>query len=458
MRRAVRRLTWILLSLGLMTVLCFGLLAELLPRAADTRALPRFFNPAPRNVRDLSLAAIERLERGADPAAAAELARLGGAALPFVLTNFERRDEPARERLALALAPVAVRMGAARSDELESAERAVRFWERFWQDRSVDFRDTVVRRLVSRLGERSLALRREDVLTLDTYALPALIQALGRVQGKDDVMRVRRLTTVLAHVGGQPLTIERTASVDEARRVVRQWQGWWEENGADFSSLDGPHRLAAMVKETAYGRWLSSVLRGELGRARDGRSGLDLLRSASGATALRFGLVLGLGTLLGALGAWQAYQRSGALLRVARAALLSLVALPIVALLAALGPASRGATTVLALTLLVAWQAAHVFVLSRHSDDEPVGFASQLIAALSLLAPAAPLVFSLVTALECVLGLGGLGLELRAALLGRDLHAAMAVALGGALLSALSLLLGDALQAALGVKAEVGPP
>ena len=60
----------ILLSLGLMTVLAFGLLAELLPRPSESRALPRFVNLAPRNVRDLAHAAEERLARGPDPGTA----------------------------------------------------------------------------------------------------------------------------------------------------------------------------------------------------------------------------------------------------------------------------------------------------------------------------------------------------------------------------------------------------
>jgi len=439
MRRAVRRLTWILLSLGLMTVVAFALLSELLPGESDGRALPRFLNFAPRNVRDLSHAAVERLARGPDPAASSELARLGGAALPFLLPNLERLEPVTRERVALALAPVAVRMGAAKADELSSGPDAVSFWVRFWQDRSVDFRESVVRRLVTRLGERSLALRREDVVALDTYALPALIDALGRVNTKEDVMRVRRLTIVLAHVGGQPLIVDKNGSVEQARQVVQQWRRFWAENGADFSALDGPHRVAAMVKETAYGRWLGSVLRGELGRTTDGRLGLVLLRASISGSLLRFAAIAILGTLLGALAAYWS-RRQGSFARLLDSSIV-LAALPVLALLAPLGPRAGW----LATAMLVLWQAALVAAHTPRARLETAPrFSAELLPALALLAPAAPLLLSLVLGLECMLGLHGLGAELRGALERGDLHAAMAVAVGCAVLAAAGMLLSDA--------------
>lgn len=444
MRRAVRRLTWILLSLALMTVLCFGMLAELLSRPGTGPELPRFFNPEPRNVRDLAHAAVDRLQRGDDRAAAAELSRLGGAALPFVLPNLDRLDPATQQRLALALTPVALRMGAAQPEELASGAAAVGFWSRFWQDRSVDFRETVVRRLVARLGERSLALRREDVVALDTYALRALIEALGRVQTKDDVMRVRRLTTVLAHVGGNPWTIERTASVEEARRVARQWQRWWEEHGSDYSPLDGPNRLAAMVKDTAYGRWLASTVRGELGRTSDGRTGLELLRATALGSALRFAAVLSLGTLLGALAAGRVPRLGNRWATALEGSAIAFAGLPALVLLTPLGPGAGTGAALTATLVLALWHAAHVVAHAPRSD---AGLARQLVPALGLVAPRAPLLAGLVLALECLLGLKGLGAELRRALVAQDLHAAMAVSLGCALLAALGILASDALQA-----------
>ncbi len=451
MRRAVRRLTWILLSFGLITVLCFGLLDRFVPGPRGARTLPRFVNPSPRNVRDLALRALDGVvKNGADrERAAAELARLGGAALPYVLPSFERLDAQARERAALALTPVALRMGAARPEEIASGGAAVSFWLRFWQDRSVDFREPVVRRLVARLAERSLALRREDVLELDTYALPALVAALGSVKTDDDVRRVRRLTTVLAHVAGQPWTIERGATVNEAARLVRRWQTWWEVEGSDFTALDGPHRVAAMIKDTAYGHWLLSVVRGELGRTSDGRTGVELLRAAAPRTLGAFGGVLLFGTLLGALVASRislgladehGWLGGGAAV---------LAALPVAVLFAR----SSGVGTfefVLAVALLVLVHAALVVFTSSRSGASQAGFRAGLLHAVELSVPQAPVLFGTLLAVECALGRGGLGSELRAAVARADLHALMALSLCGAAASLAAILLADAASALLG--------
>ncbi|HEV8245783.1 MAG TPA: hypothetical protein VGP93_08440 [Polyangiaceae bacterium] len=448
MRRAVRRLTWILLSLGVMTVLCFGLLAELVPQQ-HAHPVPRFFNPAPRNVRDLSLDALDRVVRNGpgEELAARELARLGGASFPYVLPSFERLDVAARERVALALVPVALRMAAARPEELENGSDAVAFWTRFWQDRSVDFREPVVRRLVARLGERSLALRRDDVLELDSYALPELIRALGRVKTADDVRRVRSLSAVLSHVANEPWTVDNDASIAETAALVRRWRQWWDEQGGDYTALDGPHRLAAMIKETAYGRWLGSVLRGELGRTNDGRTGLDLVRKAGPPTLLIFGAVLGLGTLLGAFASARLLRLEPRWQRRCPAVALAFASLPAAALLARFGANGGPLRTVSAVVLLVLGHGA-LLVAARAGREAhaPFGLRSELRDALLWVSPQAPAVASAVLAAECGLGLPGLGPELRAALSRADLDALMAVSLCCAVAALLAMLLGDALR------------
>src|SRR5690606_36343422 len=138
------------------------------------------------NARELALRLMRRVAEGGDREAAEQLAKLGGAALPHILPRFDQLSPTERGRVALALKPVAVRMGVATRLELGDPDTASLFWTRFWQDRELDFRPIVVRRLVKRLTERSLALRRDDVIQLDTYALPELMNALGRVNDRAD--------------------------------------------------------------------------------------------------------------------------------------------------------------------------------------------------------------------------------------------------------------------------------
>lgn len=237
--------------------------------------LPVFFNLAPEDVRSRSLSA---MRVAAEPdghaalAARSELLRLGGAALPHLLPRLDSLEPGARGRVAMALGPVALRMRVASVDDVASPERALLFFGRFWQDRSIEFRPTTVRRAVERLSERSLSLRRDDVIHADTYALEALVAALGQVESATDVARVSRLHPVLMHVTQRGTALPEAPSLSEAARAVETWQRLWLEEGADYSVLEGPRRVAAIVTETQYGKWLAQAFLWNLGHAEDGSS------------------------------------------------------------------------------------------------------------------------------------------------------------------------------------------
>src|SRR5580704_10466298 len=105
--------------------------------------LPRFFNANPRDVRSNAQGALAQLAadepargQGSPPAqgppepqgpqdeGARALARLGGAALPYVLPLFDSLSPDARGRAAVALAPVAGRMGLGDRAGLDQPETA----------------------------------------------------------------------------------------------------------------------------------------------------------------------------------------------------------------------------------------------------------------------------------------------------------------------------------------------
>jgi hypothetical protein len=263
MRRAVEKLSWLVLSLALSSVIAFAALARLAEVATGRHPdAPLLVNLEPRNARDLSLRARELVARGGPGSerGAAELVRLGSAAFPHVLGTLDTLDPIARGRVSLALVPVAQRMGLAEAETLRTPEQALIFWTRFWQDRSADFRGAVVRRKVARLAERALSLRQKEVLELDTFAVPELIDALGRVESAADVARVSRLVPALRHATGVAWDLEAGASVAEAAALASRWRGWSLENRLDFTTLDGPGRLAAVITETRYFRWLRGAV------------------------------------------------------------------------------------------------------------------------------------------------------------------------------------------------------
>src|SRR5262245_27769706 len=165
MRRAVEKLTWLVVSLALCSVVAFAALARVSDAATGRRSdLPLLVNLVPRNARDLTLRAVEVVARGGPESAraAAALERLGGAALPHVLGSLDTLDPVARGRVSVALVPVARRMGLAEASDLGTPEAALVFWTRFWQDRSADCRATRVRREVSNTPVLTHALRQQE--------------------------------------------------------------------------------------------------------------------------------------------------------------------------------------------------------------------------------------------------------------------------------------------------------
>ncbi len=268
--------------------------------------LPVFLNLAPRDVRDRALRAMrEAAQPDGEVAFAArrELVRLGGAALPHVLPRLDSLEPSARGRVALALGPVALRMRVASADDVASAERALLFFGRFWQDRSIEFRAATVRRAVARLAERPLTLRRDDVIHADTFALEPLVAALGRVETDADVARVARLHSVLMHVAERGRALPPRPTHADAARAVASWQRLWLEEGADYTVLEGPRRIAALVTETQFGKWVAQAALWRLGAAQDGSPVLARVLSALPASALHVLFLLLLAVVVAAASA-----------------------------------------------------------------------------------------------------------------------------------------------------------
>jgi ABC-type dipeptide/oligopeptide/nickel transport system permease subunit len=443
MRRALEKLTFVLLSLAATSLVSFVLLSRVTDaRAGRLPSQPLLFNPQPNNVRNLTLAAVRDVA-SAGPRAElgrAQLARLGGAALPFVLPALDSLEPVARGRVALALAPVARRMGVADDAELATPERAIAFFTRFWQDRGVDFRGAAVRRKVQRLADRALALRRKEVIELDTFALAELLDALGPIGGPEDVKRVARLTPVLAHVTGNRWTVAPNATPREASDMVARWRGWALEHRSDFVSLDGPGRLSAMLLQTRYFRWLSSVRRAVTGEDPHGRGELDRVLSAA-----RSSVVLGVlgivgGVLLGA-GFAVARDRSLTAARYATSGVMALSALPL-AYAALRGAVLAGFGVFLSVALIVGATIAVELGAARPTQG-------RLRQAVARSGPLVPLALSAVLAGEAALGVGLGALALEA--LGRsDLSLLMWIALA---LSAVGALAATTTEGALRVRA-----
>jgi ABC-type dipeptide/oligopeptide/nickel transport system permease component len=473
MRHTLRRILWIVPTLLLVSLVAFWVLTAGSGWHAGRQqgeALPRFFQPAPRSVRDLAQLTMQRAAKGGPEAtvAAAELARLGGAALPFVLPALDGLSPSGRARVALALAPVARRMGVSSGEELQDPEAAVLFWTRFWQDRGIDFRPAVVKRAVRRLGMRSTVGRRDDVLQLDTYALPELVEAMGSVKSNADVGRVRRLAAAASHVTGLSVRVAKDASISDAREVASSWQRWWRKKKSDYTTLDGPSRIVAMFTETQYGRWAVSAVDERLGVAESGEAVLDVLSARAPVTLWLLASALLVGYLGGiAVGLSSAIARRRPLDRGTTALALALVALPCSLLASLVAPAAaRGPRAVVAAALMATLAAALVSRYQRAAalsalDQEYVRtlrafgagdarialrvFRSSSAAVLSLSGVQLPTLITAAFVIEQAFGLPGLGPVTLVAVATRDVAWLMALVLTSTALVALAQIVSDAL-------------
>lgn len=237
--------------------------------------LPRFFNPQPEDVKVRANDAMEHLV--ADDAdaklAAHHLAQLGGAALPYVLPKLDNMAPAARGRVAVALAPIAARMGlvdpaahsggeSASPAMLQDPTQASTFWTRFWEDRTLEFTEPAVQRAVDRLVQNATEARERDLQEVDTFALPEIMEALKNTT--DPHVQVE-LTQILAHVTEHPVTIPADADATFRAKVVADWMSWWYVHRTEFDALSGPDRIAATFGETRYGKWVGRAATGELG-------------------------------------------------------------------------------------------------------------------------------------------------------------------------------------------------
>jgi ABC-type dipeptide/oligopeptide/nickel transport system permease component len=276
--------------------------------------LPRFFNPQPHDVHVLADDCIMHISANDEvmPLATYRLERAGGAALPYVLPNLDKLAPGARGRVAVALAPVGERMGLGDSKTLRDPQEAVLFWQRFWEDRELDFTGPAVRRTIARLVQRPTEERETDIEQVDTFALPELIR---QMQESTDRVALGRLMAMASHArGGLGPRIAKDATDEEVGRAVEAWVDWWYANESDYVALGGAQKVAATFSETRYGKWLLRVATGNFGRsARDGELVLDKIRQRAEVTMTLAFLALFLayagGIPLGVLAAWRRGKR-----------------------------------------------------------------------------------------------------------------------------------------------------
>ncbi|HEY6463875.1 MAG TPA: ABC transporter permease [Polyangiaceae bacterium] len=451
--------------------------AVLEARRARFLDLPRFLNTHPQDVISRAEADVRLVAAGGagEAIGARELDRLGGAALPYVVPDLEALSPDVRGRVAVALAPIAERMGVGNGVDLRSPETAALFWARFWDDRALDFTRPAVDRAVTRLVEHGSDLREADLVSVDTYALPELLRAMTTTT---DRVALERLTRVANHVTGRGPILDAVASRDEVRRAVADWREWWFVHATDFASLDGADRAIAFLTETRYGKWLQRAASGELGvSVIDGEPVAEKLRDRAPMTLLVCGLAMllswALAIPIGAVGAWRHGRRFDV---VSSALLFLLYATPTFALAEILrattsGHALSGTRVALAVLALAAGSLATLsrfqrnamlevvrqdFVRTAHAKGLPAWrvavvhvLRNALLPTVTLAGMHLPVLLGGAFVVEEVFGLPGVGFETLRAIEAHDVAWLMAVVLASAVAVTVGLVASDVAYGAL---------
>jgi ABC-type dipeptide/oligopeptide/nickel transport system permease component len=278
-------------------------------RRARFLDLPRFLNTSPKDVRTFVDDCVAHIVIDDEDSALCQhrLGQVGGAALPYLLPRLDSIPPLERGRIALALAPVGRRMGIGDEVDLTNPDRAALFWERFWEDRSVDFTEPAVHRNVQRLVTRGGDQLEEELRLVDTFALGQVIDAMRRSKSP---AALARLTRVASSATGRHVLVHEGDGTSEIRAAVSDWQSWWYVHESDYVALDGGEKVTASVAQTRYAKWVLGAVTGQLGLStRDGVPVFDKLLARAPVTlgmALLALLVSAIaGVPLGVVSAWR---------------------------------------------------------------------------------------------------------------------------------------------------------
>ena len=271
LRFLFRRLLWVVPAIAVVSLVLFYLLIDTpaMQEAGGDRGealrqqrlsqLPLFINLTPRDVTSAANAAVDAIvsddaERNAQ--GRSTLVRLGGAALPQVIPHLDTLSPNKRTRVALALAPVAVRAGLSRAHLAADPKHTVLYWTRFWQSHGVEFREATARSAVARFSRYGTDARASELRLLDTFTLPYLMEALPEQPDAGDIVAVRRIVGVMAAATERDARLPAGANAEQAEVLVAAWRRWWRVHAADYRPLVGTARAAGMITETRYAQWM----------------------------------------------------------------------------------------------------------------------------------------------------------------------------------------------------------
>ncbi|MDD5307746.1 MAG: ABC transporter permease subunit [Deltaproteobacteria bacterium] len=258
-------------------------------------------------------------------AAVRDLARRGGAVVPFLVPSLPSLKGETKVAALDALKRISVHIGVDKA--LAASPDPSAFWKRYFETYGSDFMPARAARLVRRLARYDDRLALSELRTLDTFCLPYVMETLG---AQEDGPALARLTRLASDLTGREDAVEPGTPLKERALVKARWREWWRERDSDYTAYEGAGRVAGAVTQTRYFEWLSRIVTFDFGLSmRDGRPVLEKLGERLPVTLLlsvlallfAYGLAIPLGTL-------SAVYRGRAFDRVTAVALFCLYSLP----------------------------------------------------------------------------------------------------------------------------------
>jgi len=295
LRYVLRRLLVVVPTLVGVTIVSFVLLVLAPPPTAERSTtvdptayqrslfagLPLVVNPAPADLdRDVDRI-LRSASRGGQPAPLVDtLASRGACLIPLVVPRLESLSPRARAVAVAALEPLVAQFTATEGEAPaapgapSTVDDRVELWVNLYEARRLDFRPSHVRRLVRRLrGGKSLRAEHE-LVTLGTFTLESLIDALARTGSRVERARIAR---VLARI--VPDASAGRLAPGGAENLAA-WREWWFVHRTDYVRFGRIERALAVVLQTRYGRWVARLTTLQLGLSlRDGKPILAKLAS-----------------------------------------------------------------------------------------------------------------------------------------------------------------------------------
>ncbi len=472
MTEILRRLLWLLPVLTIGAVLVFFTMGSL-NSVKGTFTMPLFYNGNPASAEKEAQEALALTKKG-NAEGARRFRVLGGAALPTVFEQWSGLSVKDQRNVSEALWPLRERMqpksqprqglsAKGIDSDPTQIDAKVLFWKRYREEHALDLRPLSAARLVRRMTDRESRMQSADLLALDTYALPTLVERLGRITSQEDVDRARRIVRLIARVTDQNWEISEDARTGDALRVVTEVREFWDRNGAKWTSLGRIELLVARFSQTEFSAWTFRTARQIAGI--DHRSTLYLIaklgrKSVSPLLCCLLGLLL-LGPLVAAT--LKVAELNARRFRLHRFWLRTALALGLAAMLPVLLPKGSGGILKVSLLALLVGTLLSTFTLHRELSDRldwrthhvlsRRPRAARVFAVGRWIVPSIPTMTPLsvaeaaawVTCFEVAAHLHGIGPQTLEAIRSGDIDFLMYVCLGLFMLTAAAQILADAL-------------